>query len=441
MSLLGFTPAELFPYLGIVIFISIVLISNYRRSYMHFWSPMTVLTIIFIYYSVVGPLWAISTDNTYDRLLNLREFYPLAFWGALTLLVSFATGFGIGRSSMPLNFTVNYREGMLREYGIKLSLIGFILFTISTGGNVGRLINPLDAEVVEQVGGSFGNYLGLSLNFLIPGACLLFLHYVSTKRGFILLLVVLLITTGIFVSIGFRYRLVLLFGSLAISYFLYVRRRPNIILSLLSVALFVTLMGIINITRQYGQGLDTTLLERQAAKDSYYESGLRESLIFQTSGAMIGVVPEKHPHAGLTPIISTVLFPIPRSLYPEKKSAEYLFNALDAIYGKKYSQGSAVMAYGEYYLAFGWFGIIAGGLITGWLCRRLWNWYLSNPTNPMHICAYAVSISYLYVVVSRGYLPQVTMLFFFTVFPIIVVLRLARRKYGSRPKRVMTSVA
>jgi oligosaccharide repeat unit polymerase len=437
-----FTTEELVPYIGIIAFITVTLVANYRKSFMHFWSPMSILCIIFIYYTVIGPFWAISTDNTHDRLMNMRSFYQLAFWGAFINLLSFALGFSFSQPVASSRLEPRYNDNMLREYGIKLAAIGFVLFTISTGGNIGSLINPLDAEAVQQVGGSIGNYLALSLNFLIPAGCLLFLYYLRTRKNFLIFFAVLFVMVGIFVTLGFRYRLVLLFGALGISYFLYSGRRPNIVLSLVAFGVFVTLMGVINITRQYGSGLDTSRLQTKT-DEAYYESGLRESLIFQTSGAMIATVPDKHPHAGFAPIISTILFPIPSALYPEKQSAQYLFGALDAIYGKTYSKGSAVMAFGEYYLAFGWFGIVIGGLVTGWLCRKLWNWYLSNPKNPLHICAYAISVSYLYVVVSRGYLPQVTMLFFFSVFPIVVIVWLIRRKYGyrSRPKPIPYNAA
>src|SRR5690606_14535135 len=159
---------------------------------------------------------------------------------------------------------------------------------------------------------------------------------------------------------------------------------------LVAIFALITFMGIINISRQYGSGLNISKLEGKDTQ-GYYRSGLRESLIFQTSGAIIDIVPERHPHAGLQPIWSTLIFPIPSTIYPEKNSSQYLFDALDAIYGKVHSKGAAMMAYGEYYLALGWFGIIIGGIITGWFYRKLWNWYLANASNPLVLATYAVT--------------------------------------------------
>src|SRR5690606_29891976 len=125
------------------------------------------------------------------------------------------------------------------------------------------------------------------------------------------------------------------------------------------------------------------------------------------------LVPEEYDYVGFQPIISTLVFPIPRALYPQKSSAEYLFNFLDHLFGR-YGQGAAMMSFGEYYMAFGWPGLIIGSFLIGWFSRRLWNWFVANQRNPFVIATYICTVMYLYDVISRGYLPQVTMLFFFS---------------------------
>jgi oligosaccharide repeat unit polymerase len=423
-----FTVEELIPFLGILVTVVTIVIFCYLKGYKEFWSPLTIIAVIFGYYCCLGPYQAVENGDTYDRLLNMRKFYTSSLWGAFVSLLSYVGGFLIhGKSNSKI--VPSYSNEVLLEYGKKTFLIGFILFTISTGGNVTKLINPLDAQYVQQVGGSFGNYLGLSLNFVIPGITLLFLYFIITRQKFLWFIIPFVVAVGIFITLGFRYRLVLLLGSMAIVYYNKEMKRPNLIFIAVAIFLFITFMGIINISRQYGTGLRIEKLEGKDT-EGYYRSGLRESLIFQTSGAIIDMVPEKHPHAGLQPIWSTLIFPIPSSIYKEKNSSEYLFSALDAVYGEKYSKGAAIMAYGEYYLAFGWAGIIIGGLITGWFFRKLYNWYLANTGNALVVVAYAITVTYLYVMLSRGYLPQVTNLFFFSVFPIYVVLNAARKKYG-----------
>ena len=413
-----------------------IIVSNYIKSFRDFWSPITFIAIIFTYYCLLGPYHAITTGQTHDRLLNMRPFYFSALLGALVFLLSFIGGFHLNRSAyrfVPLNVHV---EDLYR-YGLRVTLAGFILFTISTGGNVLNLVNPLDASEVTQSGGSLGNYLGLSLNFMIPGVVLIFMYVLRTRKGLVPFILFFLLAVGIFTSLGFRYRLVLLVGSLIVVYYLNNRSRPNIIASFVTFFSFILVMGVINESRQYGKGLDTTKLE-EGQSSSYFESGLNESRIFQTSGAVIDLVPEQHPHVGFAPIVSTLLFPIPSTLFPGKNSGQYLFETLNAIYGKRLSKGSAFLAYAEYYLAFGWLGIIGGGMFLGWFGRKLWQYLLSDPSNSLNIVVYATTLVYLYVVLSRGYMPQVTMLFFFSVFPVFVVRWLIRRKTGyKRPQRIV----
>jgi oligosaccharide repeat unit polymerase len=370
----------------------------------------------------------------------MRPYYVSALYGAFFFLLSVLLGFHFNRARKVQRLPTQLPDRLLWYYGIRVSIIGFLLFTISTGGNVAKLINPLDAEYVGQTGGSFGNYLGLSLNFMIPGISLLFLYFLKTGKGWIWLVVLFLVSVGIFITLGFRYRLVLLVGALTIIYYFFRNKRPNVVFVVAGIYLFIQFMGILNITRRYGTGLDINKLE-ESTSETYYQKGVEEARIFQTSGAVIEMVPERYPHAGIQPILSTLLFPIPSALYPEKNSAGYLFDMLDFIYGKKISKGAAMMSYGEYYLAFGWAGIIAGGFIIGWFSKKLWAWYLVNRSNSFALVVYAVTVTYLYVVLSRGYLPQVTNLFFFTVVPAYVVLRLVFNRYRRAIVRRKLNVA
>ena len=414
--------------MGIFLLVCIIFITNYSKGFREFWSPLTIVAVIYGYYCCLGPYQAVSSGDTYDRLLNMRPFYVSAFWGGFVSLLSIMAGFYLNQAHYSFRKMQDFHVHSLLDYGRKIFLAGFILFTLSTGGNVGNLINPLDAQYVEQVGGSFGNYLALSINFLIPAVTFLFAYFVLTRKSLIWFVIPFAVSMGLFISLGFRYRIVLLLGSMAIVYYYSIRKKPNLIVATVGIISLIVFMGLLNTTRQYGAGLDTKKLEESSTTD-YYESGLREALIFQTSGAVIDIVPARHPHAGLQPLWSTLLFPIPSALYPGKNSSEYLFDTLDAIYGENVSEGSAMMSYGEYYLAFGWPGIVIGSFLIGWFYKKLWVWYKLNSSNPFVIVVYAVSVTYLYVIFSRGYLPQVTMLFFFTVFPAYFALRLARKKY------------
>jgi hypothetical protein len=426
MQLRNFNEEEWILFLltsGLVVFI---VGYNYLRGYREFWSPLTIIALVYAYYCCLGPYEAVLTGNTFDRLQNMRNYYPSAFLGALISLASYVVGFVFHGRTGGQNIAPTITHEQIFYLGRNIFLLGFILFTISTGGQVTKLINPLDAEYISQAGGTFANYLALSLNFVIPAIALLFTYFLITRKGFWWFVIPFIVSIGLFTTLGFRYRIVLLLASCSIVFFYYRGKRPNLILLVAGFISLITIMGLINEARRYGTGLDSKRLE-SATTESAYRSGLEEAGIFQTSGAVIDLVPQRYPYVGIQPLVSTLLFPIPSKWMTDKNSAQYLFEALDVIYGKKYSKGAAILAFGEYYLAFGWAGIVIGCFITGWFLRRLWNWFLFNSQNPLVIAAYSVFTSFIYVIISRGYLPQITYLFFFTVFPIFVAIRYVTR--------------
>jgi hypothetical protein len=426
----GFTPDELQPYSILTAIVLFVIINNYRKGFREFWSPITLICIVLAYYCVVGPYQAVEMGRTSDRLLEMRPFYTSAFWGAVVCLLSCIVGFQVNtRAGTYSRLNMANVDPSLSYYGKRLFIIGFALFTVSVGGRVTNMINPLDAQDQEIQGGGLANYLNLSINFLIPAVTWLFVHFLRTRRGLLWLVITFVLATGIYTTLGFRYRIVLLVGALGISYYLTVKKRPNLIVLTVSFFAFIAAMGFIEMTRQYGSGLKLQNLEAKKNKNaSYYDSGLKETGVFQTSGAVMHVIPDKLPFAGFEPVVQTLLFPIPKAFYPEKNSAEYLFSTLDVIYGKKLSQGAAILMFGEHYIAFGWIGIIMGGFLLGFFYKNLWVWFLANSDNPLVISAYAVTVIYLYVILSRGYLPQVTMLFFFSVYPVYYVIRKVKQR-------------
>jgi hypothetical protein len=70
----------------------------------------------------------------------------------------------------------------------------------------------------------------------------------------------------------------------------------------------------------------------------------------------------------------------------------------------------------------GWPGVVTGYLLLGLLYRRIWNGFMVRRADPLVQVVTALALAYLYVLVSRGYLPQVVMLAVFTVLPPLLLL-------------------
>jgi hypothetical protein len=230
-------------------------------------------------------------------------------------------------------------------------------------------------------------------------------------------------TAGIYTSLGFRYRLALLAGSLYILYHLVRRIRPNLFLAAALCALLIFGAGYIGAGRNYGRGLDLATIESKSPTELFL-TGLDEASIFWTSAGLLQAVPQDYPYVGFKPIINTLLFPIPSALFPAKDSADYLLGVLAVIYGSlEIALGAAFMGWAEWYLMGGWLGLIAMSALIGWAYRWLWEWFRPRHQDALAASFYAGAVCYQYVILSRGYMPQQAMLFAFTVLPLWVLYR------------------
>ena len=109
----------------------------------------------------------------------------------------------------------------------------------------------------------------------------------------------------------------------------------------------------------------------------------------------------------------------------DKDSGDYLFKILNGVYGfRNIYQGAAYLNYAEYYLMFGWFGIFIFNFLLGYFFKRLWLWVNLHKEEPLAILVYILNVTFIYMIISRGYLPQQVHLYLFNVFPAYIIYRL-----------------
>lgn len=406
------------------------------RQWVSLFRPTLILAVILFYYCLLGPFWMLMQGNWFDRGQNLRDAMVWAWGGAFVFYLSVLVGF----HELPTPLFRRYlipviMPERLHRLGSMLCWLGLGMFSLVSGVQVLALLNPLAAATLLDGGlgdtgvdvGAVANYFTYAVNFMIPGIILLWVSWIVQRRHGSSLIIWTLVAAGIYTSLGFRYRLVLLVAPFVLLWYIARRRRPKVATVVLASVAMIVVSGVIGLTREYGRGLDASALEGITTEE-VVEAGLGESHVFLTTGGVMRITPERYPHVGAAPLIATLLFPIPRALYPEKPQAEYLVNATETLYGSRgFASGSAILNFGEYYLIAGWPSLIAMSLLLGWLMRCLWNWFLVRQNEPFAQVLYVLSASYLFMVVSRGYLPQVVMLFVFSVAPLYWLYgRLAR---------------
>ena len=200
-----------------------------------------------------------------------------------------------------------------------------------------------------------------------------------------------------------------------------------LVMLLIFMLTFVGINGAIGMARTTMRGLDLQRITAQTPA-GLLTASFEEAGVFFTTSAIIQSIPSQFPFIYWEPVQAALLQPIPRKLFPAKPSGSYARELPDRVYDVGYMTHTAFLNYAEYYIMFGWSSLIICSLFLGVLLKFLWTWFLWRQYEPLAQSCYILNASYLFVVVSRGYLPQVLMLYGFTVLPLFVIYWLVSRK-------------
>jgi len=400
----------------------------FKKEYYLLWSPICMVCLVFFYYAILGPLYALSKGEISIRTYDLRNYYSSAMIGCIVAFYSLLLGYLVKRRSRAKWFDPYYKisDKKLRNVGIGIIILSLFLFGIFSGGNIVSRINFLDlTQGASNLGGSFSNYLMLSINFMVVGVILLFYYYYR-RKGLLLFLFAFSLVLSLFINEAFRYRLVILILSIFTAYHLYIKKKPRLVLVLSIVVPFLLLMGAMEIARQYGRGIDITKV-----KDKDYteiaEQSFNETDVFWATGYFMSNVLDAYDYTYFDFIVNAVAAPIPRRLWPTKPDGSYILKVNDELFGT-YGKGQAFLFFSEYYLSFGWIGVIVICFLWGYFFKSVWLWFLKYKEHPLAITSISVFNAYIYVIISRNYLNQHITLFFFTVYPAFIIIWLFRHR-------------
>lgn len=397
-----------------------------KKIKLSFANPLIFYSLIMIYYCVITPIYRIFNGITFDRGLDFREQMILGWQGALLSSFSVILGYLlVSKVKKKTSYVCPLDYKILFRYGLLLNLLGLTLYMLAKGFDL-SLFNPfnLDSYSIDflAIGGGLKNYIGYAFNFLIPGNFLMFASSFSTKKNYPLTTLSLILSILLFLTSGFRYRIFLLLISLI--FYILIKSRFKIsnsfIFSLISIGLSLIIMQVIGILRDYSVGLN---LSRLSELNNLFNSSLvtSETSIFLTSSGIVNIIPEKLPFQNLYPIFKTIIHPLPSAFF-DKNSGDYLFKILFAVYDNTLAyKGSAYLYFAEYYLMFGWFGIFFFSIILGSILKRLWIWINIHKEEPIAIIVYILNLSYIFMIITRGYLPQQFHLYMFSIFPINLI--------------------
>jgi hypothetical protein len=396
--------------------------------------PTLILGVVLAYYSLFTPLRALVLGEWLERGFDRRPDLIWGWAGAAVFYASTLAGFHLlGTPRLDRRQIGPSDPERLHHLGTTICQLGMVLFSLVAGFRLFAYLNPFAArELLRGTSGAsimggegLNNYFLLCINFLLPGVCLLFTSWICTRRHLPQFLFWLLATAGIFASLGFRFRLVLLAVPMLLIWYLVRQKRPSPVAVALMLAGLIFMAGFMEFTRSYGRGLDLSAVEERTTVE-IFEKGLDsgESQVFLTTSGMMAITPKIYSYVGLQPLFSVLQFPIPKAWWPEKDTAGYLNRGLETLFNSPSGGlGAALLCYGEWFLMAGWPSLILMSVLLGWLLRCLWNWLVIRQREPLALTLYALTVSYLYLLVSRGYLPAVVAGAVFTLGPLFWIYR------------------
>ena len=180
--------------------------------------------------------------------------------------------------------------------------------------------------------------------------------------------------------------------------------------------------NILEIIRTYGRGLQFDTISKYNL-DTFLQRGITgaESNVFFSTAGIMSIIPERLNFIYFTPIFETLLYPIPRN-FINKASSGYIDRAFEIFFSNpNIGSGAAFLNFGEYYYMFGWAGIIIFSTILGFILKKLWIWILVHQEEPLALPLYLLNISYIFMIISRGFMAQQVLLYIFSIMPINLI--------------------
>ena len=368
------------------------------KNWFSIYRPTLFLAGFLGFYAIAGPLRSIAVDGAIYRGVDHRSLLIWGWIGALIFYLSFLLGFYFFPTRIKYAQKNFWKIKKLHLWGLRLCQIGFISYSLVVGiFFILTLINPIFNELQQLTGnagriinfGVFNNYFAYAVNLLIPGNCLMLMALFRGSKQTLTTILWFTVSLGLYTSLGFRYRLVLLIVPAIIVWFMAKKRRPSLIFMSIFLSGFLLLNGLIGMARLYSEGISLARLESQREKISFLDSAFIESSVFLTTSAVIEQTPVVTPHIGLEPVINALLFPIPRQLVNFKPDGNYQQNAVKTVYGTIPGSGAAFLCFGEYFLMAGWPSVIFISFLMGCIFKKVWNWFISHHNDPFAQCIYA----------------------------------------------------
>lgn len=389
------------------------------------WQPTTFLIVYLSYYVLLPYVKGGHNVIIGDGVDASEKSQLLLLIGTLLFYLVFR--FIYNKSSPQKGFR-HFNSLITENNAIRYSVVLFVLAFIGYGVFNGFSLcifsaeNSSDMDFNEE--GAFG-HTEMYITYLISlftFSCAVV--YAVKQKLSVLFVVMIVLSMIIYILGGFRYRILMLF--ITVFTVMYLFPNPRKIKYHIVIPLFVLMyvfMGIMELTRMYGKGLDFSAVT-EIQKSGELKEASENMMVYDMSAKCM----EKYgfeDYIYFEPIATAVLMPLPRALFPWKPKGLYLREANKKLYGT-INHGNVFLNITEAYISFGWLGVILYAWFLGWLSKLFWNNYKRNAGSIGAIALLALYNATLYQIMSR-YMAQALTVFVFYVFMPFWIIMLLRK--------------
>lgn len=361
------------------------------------WSPIIIISLVYIYYCIIPHFYTGKTDFAIDEEANNGYLFHIA---SLLSYICILIGFKIptrGKSFTKWNNLVN--DNNAKIYGIILCAIGIVGYSFVHGFNFSL---GYDGNVQFNTG-VYDYYLDNLIELFPVGMGLLVCVWKKDKKQFWVFILIWLCFVTLVLR-GSRGRMIMALLPLLVMWHSYpmAKKVRYHIMAVIIVAVYL-FFAVMDSSRVYYGGINIESASQMSLEEASKGAGENYTVYEYTMKSM-DLANETGIRYYFAPILTAVLMPIPRAIFPWKPDAGYL-NAIEAtVYGD--NSGNAFLNFAESYISFGWFGVIFWALFLGWLARRFWDNFANNRTSIGAILLLGAFDGMCYIIISRGYLAQ-----------------------------------
>lgn len=374
--------------------------------------PIILVNAGYWLYFAYAPVVDLLSGN--DTFFDVRVVpaLPLGLMCAFLGLLSMTAGYytSTGRSLARALPAPPVRERSAVPYAIVLLAVTVLLFGAylrSSPLSWTRLLSLGQISSTDSIWSQteavspLNNYLKSTVECFVP-AFMVLLGYSKSRRKLLIPLFVAILL--IYTTLGFRYRVLVLVVAPAVYWYLRTQRRPT--LSHVAMGVMVGFLIVGGIGGLRGAFRSGQKVEGVDLKQSFVQ--FNNSLaIYQPFLVTLDAFPSRHDFLWGTSFLYVVYQPIPRALWPSKPPSPQQeivrtsFGSDDPV-----KSGVAFPNIAEFYVNFGFVGIVVCMFIFGAFMRVVYEYMRIHNDNTWALIGYAVALPFFVQLISRGYFVQ-----------------------------------